>query len=191
MSLTREDFIDDAAQIGCEVEAIMAVAAVESRGGGFDPEGFPKTLFEGHWFHKLTKGKYDQTHPHLSYPRWTRKWYGKSWREEKERLAEAVQLDRNAALQSASWGMFQIMGFNHGRCGFKTVQQFVNAMCRDENTQLEVFTMYIINSGLADELRDRRWADFARLYNGPSYHINKYDTKLATAYEKYKRQAAG
>lgn len=191
MSLTREDFIDDAAQIGCEVEAIMAVAAVESRGGGFDPEGFPKTLFEGHWFHKLTKGKYDQTHPHLSYPRWTRKWYGKSWREEKERLAEAVQLDRNAALQSASWGMFQIMGFNHGRCGFKTVQQFVNAMCRDENTQLEVFTMYIINSGLADELRDRRWADFARLYNGPSYHINKYDIKLATAYEKYKRQATG
>lgn len=191
MALTREDFIDDAAKLGCEVEAIMAVAAVESRGGGFDPEGFPKTLFEAHWFHKLTKGKYTQSHPHLSSVKWNRKLYGKTWQEEKARLAEACTLDRNAALMSASWGMFQIMGFNHAKCGFKTVQQFVNKMCKDENSQLEVFTGFVIESGLADELRDRRWADFARLYNGPSYAINKYDEKLKNAYDKYKKQSTG
>lgn len=186
MSLTREDFLDDAKLIGCEVEAIMAVAAVESRGGGFDPEGFPKTLFEGHWFHKLTKGKYTQSHPTLSYPTWTRVHYGKSWKEEKTRLNQAIALDRTAALQSASWGMFQIMGFNHAVCGYKTVQQFVNAMCKDENAQLEAFTQFIIQRGLADELRDRRWADFARHYNGPRYAENKYDIKLEQAYQKIK-----
>lgn len=186
MALTREDFLDDAQRIGCEVEVIMAVAQVESRGSGFDPEGFPITLFEGHWFHRFTNGKFDETHPDLSYPKWTKKFYGKTWKEEKERLRRAVALDRTAALMSASWGMFQIMGFNHARCGFKTVQQFVNAMCKDENAQLEAFTQFIINSGLDDELRDKRWADFARLYNGPGYAVNQYDVKLERAYNRLK-----
>ncbi len=186
MTLIRDDFLDDAEKIGCEVEAIMAVAAVESKGGGFDPEGFPKTLFEGHWFHRLTNGKFSESHPTLSFPKWTRAHYGKTWDAEKLRLQQAIALDRNAALQSASWGMFQIMGFNHARAGFKTVQQFVNAMCKDENAQLDAFTQFIINSGLGDELRDKRWADFARLYNGPDFAVNKYDQKLANAYAKLK-----
>lgn len=186
MALTREDFEQCAAIINCEPEAVMAVASVETRGGGFDPEGFPKTLFEGHWFHRLTKGKYEKTAPTLCFPRWTREFYGKSWKEEKARLMSAIELDRNAALQSASWGMFQIMGFNHAKCGFKTVQQFVNAMCKSEGSQLAVFSQYIVNSGLDDELRDKRWADFARLYNGPEYAKNKYDIKMADAYKKAK-----
>lgn len=184
LPLARKDFLDDAEKIGCEVEVIMAVAAVESRGGGFDPEGFPKTLFEGHWFHRLTKGKFSESHPTLSYPKWVKTHYGKTWKQEKERLQQAVALDRTAALQSASWGMFQIMGFNHAKCGYKTVQQFVTAMCKDENAQLEAFTGFILESGLADELRDKRWADFAKHYNGPAYAVNKYDQKLEAAYSK-------
>lgn len=186
MPLVRENFVDDAALIGCDVEAVMAVAAVESKGGGFDPEGFPKTLFEGHWFHRLTNGRFAASHPTLCFPKWTRQHYGRTWQEEKARLQVACALDRAAALMSASWGMFQIMGFNHGKCGFKTVQQFVNAMCKDEDAQLAAFTQFIISSGLADELRDQRWADFARLYNGPEYAVNKYDEKLARAYAKAK-----
>lgn len=186
MPLQRKDFEDDAQRIGCDVAAVMAVAAVESKGGGFDPEGFPKTLFEGHWFYKLTKGKFAKSHPTLCFPTWTKQHYGKTWQEEKARLQLAMSLDRNAAMMSASWGMFQIMGFNHVRCGFKTVQQFVNAMCKDENEQMSAFTEFIINSGLADELRDLRWADFARHYNGPAYAQNKYDEKLAKAYAKFK-----
>lgn len=189
MTLSRNDFIDDAALIGCEVEAVQAVCAVESNGGGFDPEGFPKTLFEGHWFYKLTNGKFAQSNPTLCYPKWTREFYGKTWKAEKDRLAAAIKLDRNAALQSASWGLFQIMGLNYARCGFASVQEFVTAMCKDENAQLGAFTQYIIKSGLADELRDKRWADFARLYNGPSYAVNKYDTKMAAAYAKAKAAA--
>ena len=189
MALTRAEFAEAAALIGCETEAVMAVTAVESKGTGFDPEGFPITLFEGHWFHRLTKGKFTASHPTLSYPKWTRQFYGKTWQAEKARLAEAMTLDRTAAMQSASWGMFQIMGFNHTICGFKSVQQFVNAMCKSESSQLNVFAQYILNSGLADELRDRRWADFARLYNGPEFAVNKYDTKLAAAYQKAKSTA--
>lgn len=183
--LKPQDFIDDAAKIGCEVACIRAVAEVESRGGGFDPEGFPKTLFEGHWFYKLTKGAHASTHPTLCYPKWTKQYYGKSWREEKERLNQAIQLDREAALMSASWGVFQIMGFNHGVCGYKNVQEFVNAMCRDENAHLEAFTNYVINSGLADELRAKDWDRFAYQYNGPEYKKNDYGGKLRRAYLKH------
>ncbi|MBV5553030.1 N-acetylmuramidase family protein, partial [Pseudomonas aeruginosa] len=34
-------------------------------------------------------------------------------------------------------------------------------------------------------LKARKWADFARLYNGPDYKRNLYDTKLARAYEQH------
>lgn len=184
--VSEQGYIDAAKLIGCDVAAVKAVAVVESSGGGFDPEGFPKTLFEGHWFHKLTNGKFAAENPTLSYAKWTKQFYGKTWQEEKARLAKAAELDKTSAHMSASWGMFQIMGFNFAKCGFKTIQQFVNAMCKDEDSQMTVFAEYIVNAGLADELRDQRWADFARLYNGPAFAQNKYDIKLAKAYEKAK-----
>lgn len=189
MALSRDDFVAAAKIIGCEPEAVMAVATVESKGGGFDPEGFPKTLFEGHWFSKYTGGKFSAQYPTLSYPKWTRQFYGKTWQEEKQRLATAMTLDRKAAMMAASWGMFQIMGFNCTICGYTDVQKFVNDMCKSEGKQLEIFSNYIVHSGLADELRDKRWADFARLYNGPEFAVNKYDQKLATEYAKAKAKA--
>ena len=190
MAITKEGFINAAAKIGCEPAAVMAVAKVESSGSGFDPEGFPRTLFEGHWFHRYTNGKFGASNPTLSYPKWTKQFYGKTWQEEKARLAEASKLDRTSALLSASWGMFQIMGFNFSKCGYKTVQQFVNDMCTSEDMQLEIFIDYVKNAGLADELVDKRWADFARLYNGPEYALNKYDQKLAAAYAAAKASGA-
>jgi hypothetical protein len=184
MSLTQQDFESCAAVIGCEPAAVHAVATVETNGGGFNPDGSPRTLFEGQWFHKLTGGKYDTLYPTISYPTWTRQIYGKTWQEEQARLAKAKSLDPHVALQCASWGMFQIMGFNYAKCGFASVEDYVAAMSKSEGAQLAAFTQYIVHSGLADELRDKRWADFARLYNGPQYAQNQYDTKLATAYTK-------
>ncbi|WP_332751840.1 N-acetylmuramidase family protein [Hydrogenophaga sp.] len=184
MALTEQDFARAAFKLGCEIAVVKAVAVVESTGGGFDPEGFPKTLFEGHWFHRETNGKHAAMHPTLSYKNWTRAHYGKTWKEEKARLNAAVALDRTAAMKSASWGMFQIMGGNHAKCGFPTVQEFVNAMCAGEGEQLDAFVQFIMSTGLADALRTRDWARFAKGYNGPSYAKNKYDEKLATAYSK-------
>lgn len=186
--LTPADYVDDANRIGCELAAMLAVFEVESSGKGFYADGTPKLLFEGHWFHKMTGGKYTASHPHLSQAVWTRSFYGKTEAAERARFEEAAALNRTAALQSASWGLPQIMGFNHVRAGYQTLQGFINAMYKDANSQLECFTTFIMNSGLADELRDKRWADFARLYNGPGYAVNKYDVKMAKAYAKFKAQ---
>jgi len=189
MALTRQDYEDAAKLLNCEVEAVMAVATVESNGKGFDPEGFPLTLFEGHWFYKLTNGKYAKDYPTICYPTWTKQFYGKTWVEEKARLATAMKLDRNAAMQSASWGMFQLMGFNYKVCGFDNVQQFVNAMCNGEKGQLQAFAKYVLGNKLDGALRRKDWAAFAKGYNGPGYAANKYDTKMATTYNALKKSS--
>lgn len=180
--LTDDDFKRAATRLNCELAAIKAVAAVESPRGPFNPDGTPTTLFEGHVFSRLTKGKFDLTNPDISYPRWSRQWYGKTWVAEQDRLRRASQLSHKAALMAASWGMFQIMGFNYGAAGHVNVYNFVDAMRESASQQLEAFVTFIETTGLADELREHRWKDFARLYNGPGYALNRYDVKLAAAY---------
>lgn len=183
--LTDADFQDAARYIGCEVAAVKAVAKVEAPRGGFCQDDFPATLFEGHVFYRYTKGRFAESHPELCYPKWTTRFYGRTWRQERERLEAAVALDRRAALMSASWGRFQIMGFNFPVVGCTSVQQFVNRMCESERKQGELFVQYIIHEGLQDELRDRRWHDFARFYNGPLYMKNRYAERLMEAYLLY------
>ncbi len=182
--LVHQDYLKAANTLRCDVAAIRAVCEVEAPKGGFFPDGTPTTLFEGHKFSQFTGGKYDESHPTISYPSWTREHYG-DWTREKERLAEAITLDRTAALKSASWGKFQIMGFNHRAAGFPVLQKFINAMFESEAAQLQAFVNFVIHEKLDDELRDRRWADFARRYNGPGYAANRYDTKIAAAYERH------
>lgn len=184
-ALTADDFKKAAKLLGCDVQAIQAVCSVEAPKGGFNPDGTPVTLFEGHKFHRYTQGQYDKEYPHLSYPKWVKKWYGKTWQVEQARLQEAMELDREAALMSASWGRFQIMGFNFAICGFANIQSFINAMYRSEGDQLAAFCAYVKHTGLDDELRKHDWKGFARGYNGADFWQNLYDQRLAQAYAKF------
>jgi hypothetical protein len=180
--LTEKDYEDAAKFLCCEVAAVKAVAEVEGRGSGFNKDGSVKILFEGHWFWKFTKGKFGYTN--FSYPKWVRTFYNM---DQHERLEAAVVKDREAALKSASWGAFQIMGFNYQKAGFASLQEFINAMFKGEREQLLAFCNFIKKSGLDDEMRDKRWAEFAHVYNGPGYAENEYDIKLAKAYKKFKK----
>ena len=182
--LVEQDFKDAAVQLGCSVAAIKAVAEVESKQNGFDENDQPVILFERHIFSNKTNHLFDKTNPNISNPK--AGGYGASSTQH-ERLAEAVKLNRNAALMSASWGKFQIMGFNFALSGFNSLQEFINAMYQSERAHLMAFVNYVIESSLNDQLHDKRWADFARRYNGPAYKKNKYDEKLAVAYKKYNK----
>lgn len=180
--LQEQDFIDAALALGCDVAAIKAVAEVESRQFGFNENDEPVILFERHIFSKRTGRKFDATNPGISQKK--PGGYGKS-SEQHARLREAIALDRKAALMSASWGKFQIMGFNFTHAGFNDLQKFINAMYRSERDQLLAFVNYIKDVQLDKELREKNWTEFARRYNGPDYKKNEYDTKLAKAYAKY------
>lgn len=182
-TLTEADFQRAAASLCCEVAAIKAVTEVEAPKGGFNPDGTPTILFERHIFHRETGGRFSKSHPSISNP--SPGGYG-SYASQHSRLGEAAKLDRTAALRSASWGKFQIMGFNHKAAGHATVQAFVNAMYRSEGEQLDAFVAFIkADPTLHKALREKQWATFARLYNGPAYEKNSYDTKLEAAYKRF------
>jgi hypothetical protein len=180
--LTDADYERAAAALGCQVAAVRAVAKVESLGGGYLSDGRPKILFERHKFHRYTGGKYTQSHSHISWPKWGGYLGGA---KEYDRLAEAISLNREAALKSASWGAFQIMGFNHALVGFSTVEAFVTAMVASSANQLDAFVAFIKSQNLDDELRRLDWKGFARGYNGEEYWKNKYDEKMARAYADF------
>lgn len=180
--LSLVDYIRAANMTGCEIAAIKAVAEVESSGDGFLPNDSPKILFERHIFRRLTSGAYDKQYPDISNK--VPGGYGVV-SVQHDRLNKAASLNRDAALKSASWGKFQIMGFNHKLAGFDTLQGFINAMYQSEGAQLDAFCKFLINTGAVKWLREKNWAKFAEAYNGKNYKINNYDVKLMTAYKRH------
>lgn len=176
-----------AALLGCGPAVVHAVCDVEAAGRGFLPDSLPKILFEAHLFGRLTAHRWDSSHPHISAPRWNRSLYGPGGRHQYERLWEAIALDRAAALQSASWGMFQVLGSNFRLCGFHGVESFVAAMATGERAHLDAFAAFCRANRLDGYLRSSPpdFARFARGYNGPGYRANAYDTKLAAAWRKW------
>lgn len=183
--LTHADYSKAANVLGVDVASIKAVASVESKGSGFLTNGKPKILFEGHWFSKLTKGKFDGANPTISYKKWTKKFYKKDGQAEYGRYMSAKGLDSTAAMKSASWGKFQIMGFNYKLAGYNSVQEFVKAMHESESKHLLAFVNFLKSEKLDAPLKIKDWAKFAKEYNGPEYAKNKYDIRLKQAYKAY------
>lgn len=201
-ALTESDYVAAAAALSPRANAklIKAVKTVESGGawftdmradildldgpGGFIDGDMPKILFEAHHFSRLTNHVFDADYPNISSPHWNRALYV-GGAAEYRRLDAAMKLNRTAALKSASWGLFQIMGFNHVAAGYANVEDFVAAMKESEGKQLLAFVSFVKSNGMTDKLlkiMDGDGAPFAAAYNGSGYAVNHYDTKLVSAY---------
>lgn len=180
------DYQSAAERLDVPVAAIKAVAEVESNGTThWQPDGRPPILFEAHWFGKLTGYRFNDSHPGISSRSWNRSLY-KGGVAEYRRLEEAKALDESAALQSASWGAFQIMGFHWKALGYPRVQAFVADM-QTAAGQLAAFVSFIlINPPILDALRRQDWHQFAAHYNGPGA-VDTYAPKIADAYERNDR----
>jgi N-acetylmuramidase-like protein len=189
-TLSTADFQRAAKELNVEVAAIRAVAEVEAAGAGFIKDGRPAILYEAHIFHKETGGKHakatDRRGVKLSSPKWDRSLYGATGAAQHNRYEDARKLDADAANKACSWGTFQILGQNHKVCGFDSSQAFVDAMWSGAPAHLDAFVAFIKANKLDAPLRKLDWKAFARGYNGPSYATNKYDTKMAAAYKKWK-----
>lgn len=183
--LTRADFERVASQFSCEWEAVAAVAEVESGPlGGFAPDGRPIILYERHLFSRKTNSRFDASHPTISNR--TPGGYPRTQEERWAQMAQAYALDPEAALQSASYGRFQVLGQNYPNGGFPNAHAFVSAMARSEQGQLQSFIDFVRANGLIDELQRKDWVGFASRYNGPGYAQYQYDTKMANAYNRLK-----
>lgn len=188
------DYKKAATDLGVEEAAIKAVASVESHGSGLikDVSGnmVPKILFERHVmfrrlrdFTNIKSADMAAKYPDIVNPK---SGGYKGGLAEHERLQKAVEIDRNTALESASWGQYQIMGYHWELLGLNSVQELVNKAYTEEG-QLDLFVRFIkANPLIHKALKEKNWAMFARGYNGPAYVKNSYDTKMKAAYERFK-----
>lgn len=193
MKIQENDFKEISAQEGIGVAELKAIFHVEARGAGHLPDGRPKILFEGHKFYKhLSKNpelrdRIMKARPDLCFPKWDKRFY-KGGAAEWLRLDEAIGFDREAALKSASWGAFQIMGENYAAAGFESVQRFVNAMYGSEREHLVAVCKFIKSwPKMLKALKAHDWATFAECYNGSGYKANGYHIQMEEAYNRFKK----
>ena len=182
-SLTAAGLSQFLADTGAAEPDLWAVLSVETSGCGFLPDRRPKILFERHKFHAFTGGDYDQSHPDISAP--SAGGYGLGGANQYNRLAEAITLDRQAALKSTSWGIGQIMGMNFAQAGFTDVEAMIAGMMDAEDCQLAAMAAYLNATQLASCLVQNDWIGFALGYNGADYARNNYDGLLRQFHGRY------
>jgi N-acetylmuramidase/Putative peptidoglycan binding domain len=181
--LSRGNVADILSSFGLQFPELWSVLSVETSGCGYLSDRRPKILFERHVFSRLTSHRYDADDPDISQP--TAGGYGAPGANQYDRLNAAMQLDRAAALQSASWGLGQIMGENFAAAGFDDAEKMVAAMTLSEDNQLRAMVSFMKKMQLIGSLQAHDWTGFARRYNGPNYAANNYDGLLEHFYERY------
>jgi len=188
--LSEADLTAAANRLGVPLAAICAVNEVESRGEGFFATDRPAILFERHIMrrrlsvHKQRLAGWptdlvsDKTGGYVG------------GMAEYRRLERACQIHETSALESCSWGAYQIMGYHWQDLGYESVQDFVAQMQTGEAAHLDAFVRFIeANPPLLTALRQLDWEAFAKGYNGPAYRSHGYHTKLAAAYERHMEAA--
>lgn len=203
--LKNVDLVNAAQRLDVPLATVYAVNEVESKGRGFLDIGKPVILFERHiMYRQLSKARHESdnltdlkrradqlaaAHPAIVNPKAGGYVGGNA---EHQRLGSARVLNDLAALESASWGAFQIMGFHWKRLGYAGAEDFVATMSANESQQFDAFVRFIeTDPALYKALKARKWAEFAKLYNGPDYQRNLYDIKLQRAYERHENCGCG
>jgi hypothetical protein len=172
-----------AAALNVPLPNIWAVLHVETTGCGFLPDRRPVIRFERYRFHVHTGGIYDRAHPDISSPSAGN--VAADGAPQYALLDKALALNPQAALQSTSWGLAQILGENCFLAGFPDIDSMIEAMTESEDAQLDAFRSFLQSAHLAGHLQAQNWAAFARGYNGADYQRNRYDTQLAAAFKTF------
>lgn len=179
-----------AARIKVEPAAMLAVAEVESNGVAFalvDGQPQPLIRWEGHYFDRRLKGAERELarakklaspkaggipNPANQAKRWNI-------------VERAAQINRQAAMESFSIGVGQVMTSHWEKLGFDSVDEMIKLARRDVAGQIDLMARFIEQFGLADELQRLDFTAFARGYNGAGFRKNAYHTKMAKAYRRY------
>lgn len=165
--------MDDVGMKSVETAWICAVMEVECGTDGFDPAtGKIKIQFEPYWFN------------HYEQVRIANGVQGQA--TEYKAFYEAANIDVESAMLSTSFGLGQIMGFNHKKAGYATVDEMVMAFCRSEEEQLKGTLRFIVNNSALITACHRKDAEtFAYGYNGKNYKKFNYDTRITNAYNRF------
>ncbi|RCS23933.1 DUF3380 domain-containing protein [Phyllobacterium salinisoli] len=188
---TIRDIIAAARQSGVEPSAILAVAEVESGGRAtarINGSDEPLIRFEGHYFDRRLTGKKqaEARQLGLAAPKAGSVKNPATQAERWRLLARAARIDRNAAHESVSWGLGQVMGAHWQWLEYVDVQALVAEARGSVAGQIRLMLRFIERSGLVRLLNEHDWAGFARRYNGPLYRQHAYDRKMAAAWKRWR-----
>lgn len=173
-------------------DILKAFRVVEAKGAGFLPNGKVIILFERHKFYQYLvslKGKAFADSTYKSNPSICNPNRGGYLGNEREypRIERAIAINRKAALLSASYGLFQIMGFNYKAAGYSDVDTYVKAMEASESNQLDAVVNFIKKDrGLHQAILNRDFNEIARRYNGSAYAEHGYHTRLRDAANSFR-----
>lgn len=168
---------------------LLAFIEVESGGRGFGDTGKLILQFEAHVFSKATgiprstlnKYKWDENTVDVQYKEW-------------EAFNEAYGLNPEEAMKSTSWGLPQIMGFNHKQAGYASVGDMLDDFKRGELQQVMALIRFIeANKKLYKAVMEGDYETTAVVYNGKFHRElalkngwKPYPNKLKDAEAKYK-----
>lgn len=169
---------------------LLAFIEVESGGRGFDEKtGKLIIQFEPAVFSRATKIARSKDN----------NW---AWDENlvevqsKEWLAfnEAFKINPEEAMKATSWGLPQIMGFNHKQAGYSSVGVMVDDFKKGELEQVAALIRFLwSNAKLYKAVREGDYETCASIYNGASHRAlalkngwKPYPDKLKEAEERYK-----
>jgi hypothetical protein len=197
---TEKDWLEAARALNCPPENLFAVKAVESGGAAFNSEGRLMLSWEQHVFSRVSRHKYDKSHPHLSQRRWVdyrkvppseraRHPMGMSQQDRWLLMMEAAAIDFHAATSAGAYGMWQILGENAFSLGFRDPLHMIEIMYEGHAGQLDCFIRFCKRKGCLEALQKGDWAKFERIYNGGG-HGGAYAVKLAAAQSAARRSLA-
>lgn len=186
--ITNEQIKEIARNFGISPAMFKAFIEVESGGKGFD-ERTGKILiqFEPHWFRRKA--------PYAPSGKWS---VNKVDVQSKEWPAfnNAFAINPEAAMESTSIGLPQIMGFHWKRLGYNSVGEMWDDFKKGEYQQVLALARFIkTDPKLYNAVKTRNYHLIATYYNGAAYAKmakkwgrEPYNISLEKAYNKYVRQ---
>jgi hypothetical protein len=99
-------------------------------------------------------------------------------------LEKGKKIDVTAAISACSWGVGQVMGAHWKWLGFASAEEFEKTAQSGFSGQLAIMFAFMDKSGIIPHMRRHDWSAIARIWNGPNYSANKYDTKMRDEYER-------
>lgn len=176
----------EACRIDVEQEALTAFVQVESGGKGFDATtGKLIIQFEPSWFRKKA--------PYAPSGAWS---VNGVERQSREWIAfnDAFRINPDAAMESTSIGLGQVMGFHYKRLGYSTVGEMWDDAKKGDDRQIFQMAEFIrTDPRLMKALKDKNWHLVATYYNGAGYKAlakkigrEPYDVSMRKAYDRLK-----
>lgn len=172
-------------EFNLEYASVMAFIDVESGGQAFDKAtGKIMIQFEPRIFRSKV--------PHANEGIWSTNRVERQSQEWKA-FNDAFKINPNAAMESTSIGLGQVMGFHYQRLGYKSVGDMWDDAKKGIERQIWQMAKFIATDNrLFRALKDKNWHLVATYYNGAGYKQlaikigrEPYDISMQKAYLKH------